>query len=119
MLFSRKTRNIYFTIFAVLAALATLYHFAGIFYKVNQSPAWRHSIFVFINIFCIYGFLKRPKYFILFFSLLLMQQYYSHGTYMVNMWKEQQRIHWISLFDLILSPIALVCLVDDYCDKEN
>src|SRR4051812_3698713 len=113
MIFSGKTRNILFIVFTILAALAAVYHFIGIFYTIDQSPFWRHIIFVGINSFCIYGLIKRPKYFIIVVMLLLVQQYYSHGTYLLKMWNEKKEIHWISMLDLILLPILLICLWDE------
>ncbi len=110
MLFSFKTRNILFKVFACLACVVGAYHFAGIFYKINESPIWRHILFIGINIFCVYGFIKRPKYFIYFFALLFFQQCFSHGIYMVNLWLQTKQIHWISIFDLLIFPIGLICL---------
>jgi uncharacterized membrane protein len=118
MLFSEKTRNISFKVFAALSCLAAIYHFIGVFYKVDESPIWRHLLFVVINLFCAYGILKRPKYFVYLVGLLLVQQYYSHGTYMVNLWIEKKQVHWISVFDLLLLPIALFCLIED-CKMKN
>ena len=114
MLFSEKTRTILFKVFAGLACLAGTYHFVGVFFKVDESPIWRHLLFVGINIFCVYGFLKRPKYFVFLVALLFVQQCYSHGTYMVNLWIKTKQIHWISVFDLLLLPIGLICLIEDY-----
>jgi hypothetical protein len=113
MLFSRKTRNVLFRIFAGLASLAAIYHVVAVFFKFDESPIWRHLVFVGINFFCVYGFLKRPKYFVIFIALLFVQQCYSHGTYMVNLWISTKQIHWISVFDLLLLPIGLICLVED------
>lgn len=113
MLFSEKTRAIFFKVFAALSFFAAIYHFVDVFYKVNDATIWRHLLFVLINLFCVYGILKRPKYFVYLAALLLIQQYYSHGTYMVNMWIEKKQIHWISVFDLLLLPIGLICLIED------
>lgn len=119
MLFSEKTRNILFKVFATLFSLAAIYHLVGVFYKVNGSPVWRHLFFAGINMFCIYGILKRPAYFICLVALLLVQQYYSHGAYMVSIWIEKKQIHWISFFDLLLLPIALICLIEDWKKKNR
>ena len=119
MLFSSKARKILFIVFAILASVVALYHLIGIFYKINESPAWRHAIFFLVNIICIYGFIKRPKYFILFLSVLLIQQYYSHGIYMVNMWVIQKKIHWISVLNLLILTLALICLVDNHRDNDK
>src|SRR4051812_31529636 len=97
MLFSDITRNGLFKVFAVIACVTAIYHFAGIFYKIDGSPAWRHSLFAGINLFCVYGILKRPKYFVYLVAILLIQQYYSHGTYLVHLWIESKQVHWMSV----------------------
>jgi hypothetical protein len=119
MVFSATSRNLLFKIFAGLSCLTCLYHFAGIFYKVNDSSAWRHFLFVLINLICIYGFIKRPNYFVYFFGLLLFQQYYSHGSYLIDLWIQSRKIHWISVFDLLLLPIGFIGLVEDYKYKKS
>jgi hypothetical protein len=119
VLFPRKTRNILFKSFAGLACLAGIYHFVGVFYKVDESPIWRHLLFVGINLLSVYGFLKLPKYFVFFIALLFVQQCYSHGTYLVNLWIKTKQIHWISVFDLFLLLIALICLIADYYLKNT
>jgi len=114
MIFSDNTRGKLFNGFAVLLALVAIYHFIGVLYKVDDTPVWRHLLFAGINIFCIYGVLKRPDYFIYFFRLLLVQQYYSHGSYMIKIWQERKQIHWISVLDLLLLPVAFICLIEDH-----
>ena len=114
MLFSAKTRSILFVVFAVLLSLAAVYHMAGIFYMVNNMPVWRHFLFVVIDLFFVYGALKRPKYFAWLVVFFVVQQYYSHGTYLMDMWIEKKQIHWFSIFDLLLCPIALICVMEDY-----
>ena len=119
MFFSPKTRNILFKILAALAGMANIYHLVGLFYKVDESPVMRHFLFVVINIFCVYGFLKRPKYFIGFLSLVCIQQFYSHGSYMINLWLQTKQIHWISVLVLLILPISLFCLIEDYYWQRN
>ena len=118
MLFTAKSRSVLFKAFAVLFLLTAIYHAAGLFIKINESPIWRHLLFVGINLFCVYGFLKRPKYFVYLFVLLLIQQYYSHGTDLVHLWNDQKQIDWISFFDLLILPIVLICLVEDSHAKQ-
>lgn len=119
MIFSFQTRNKLFIVFAILAALISLYHLIGVFYEIDESPFWRHGIFVCINLFFVYGILKRPKYFVFLVCILLVQQYYSHGIYLIKMWAEQQKVHWVSILDLILLPVALICLIEDYKAKRQ
>jgi hypothetical protein len=119
MLFSTKTRDKLFVVFAAVLCLTAIYHFVGIFYNLNDLPVWRNLLFVFIDLFCAYGALKRPNYFIYLVVLLIVQQCYSHGTYLMDMWHEQKQIHWISVFDLLLCPIAMLCLYEDYKMKNK
>jgi len=113
MLFTARSKSVLFKVFAALFAITSIYHMAGLFVRINDSPIWRHLLFVDINLFCVYGFLKRPKYFVYLFALLLIQQYYSHGTALVQLWLDKKEIDWISVFDLIILPVALICLVED------
>jgi hypothetical protein len=119
MIFSPTSRSLLFKVFAALSCLAALYHFVGLFYKVDAAPIWRHTLFVFITLFCFYGFIKRPMYFVYFFGVLLLQQYYSHGTYMFKLWTQTLQIHWISVFDLLLLPIGFMVLLEDYKYKKS
>jgi hypothetical protein len=114
MTISDNTRRIFLYVFAVLTLIAATYHFTGIFYKINNSPVWRHALFVVIDLFCVYGFLKRPRYFIYLYSILIIQQYYSHGQHLINLWNLEHKIHWISLAVLVLIPIGWICLLADH-----
>ncbi|MEI9808636.1 MAG: hypothetical protein WDO16_12675 [Bacteroidota bacterium] len=110
---NRKQKETIFNTLAVLSAIAALYHIAGIFYKVNDSPVWRHSLFIFINLICTYGLLKRPAWFVWFFLLLLLQQLYSHGSDIIRSWKNDHPIDWISIVVVILMPLAFILLLKD------
>ena len=117
MLFSPKIRVSFFYVVSVVFLLTAVYHVVGLFYPVNDSPKWRHLLFIIINLFSVYGFLKRPQYFVWFVIVLLMQQSYSHGTSLVKQWVDKGQIDWISLFVLLLLPVALICLVEDNKSK--
>ena len=119
MLFSAKARSLLFILFAVVLISDAIYHLIRIIYKVDDSSVLRHLLFVGIDLFCVYGTLKRPKYFVYFIVLFFIQQYYSHGTYLINMWNEKKQIHWISVFDLLLLPICLISLIEDYKMKNK
>jgi len=96
--------NYFFSFFFLVTAI---YHSVGIFYQVNDSPAWRHGLFVLINLFCIYGLFKRPWYFIYFLVLLLLQQFYSHGGDLQAYYKQTGKIDWLSLLDILFLVIFL------------
>ena len=110
-LVSRKIVNIIFILFAILSLLAIFYHLRGIFWPNEITPAWRHVLFISINGICIYGFLKRPEWFIWFVGLLTLQQWYSHGSYAIELWQEKHVIHWISVGIIVLMPVAFVLLL--------
>ncbi len=115
-LMNSKTRHTAFIVFAVVAAMAMLYHVRGIFYPTTLTPAWRHALFVLITALCIYGCLKRPGWFTWFIAILTIQQCYSQGSYTVALWKTQHQIHWISVADIVLLPLLLLLLV---AEKKN
>jgi len=113
MIFSNSVRNIFFYWLAFISFAASIYHFSGIFFEIDDSPVWFHCIFVAVNILGIYGFLKRPKIYFYFFIFLIIQQYFYHGQDLTELWKAEQKIHWISLLTLLILPLGLVCLYDD------
>ncbi len=97
----------------IFCLVASVYHLTGVFFKINSSPVYRHLIFVFINLIGVYGFSKRPKYFIYFYCLLIIQQYYSHGQFLLKIWHSYHHVNWISLIVLILLPVGLIAMIDD------
>jgi len=109
-----KKLFIFFSLFFIAFAV---YHAIGIFWPIDTSPWWRHLIFFALSIFGIYGILVRPKYFVYLFGVLLVQQFYSHGSDFIAMWCEQHKIDWISLLVLIVLPIVFVFLILDAKNK--
>ena len=108
---SKKALNIILYAFAFISFIVMLYHIKGIFHPTTLTPAWRHGIFVLINIICIYGLLKRPIWFIWFVAILTLQQWYSHGSYALELWQIENKIHWISLAVIIFLPLLLTLLI--------
>jgi len=106
-----------FRYFAAVFGIAVLFHIGGMFCHFNGCPWWRHLIFVGVDLFIVYGILKRPQYFIYIFMVFLMQQYYSHGSALVHLWKVQQRVDWISLLVIVYLPIVLAFLIVDMAKK--
>lgn len=105
-----------FGVAAGFALVFALYHLIGIFYPVNTSPWWRHVIFIFVSLFWVYGFSKRPNYFVYFFTLLVAQQLYSHGTNMFIQWTTYSKIDWISIF---LLPMLVILVVALYLERDK
>jgi hypothetical protein len=97
-----------------LLLVAAVYHLTGIFYPIypiNSSPVWRHTLFACVDLFCVYGLLKRPTYFVYFFFSLMVQQFYSHGGSLIQQWNENHMIDWISLLILIILPVFFINLI--------
>jgi hypothetical protein len=114
MIYSIQSRKRVFLLLRISLSIAALYHLTGIFYKVNDATVLRHAVFVALDSFCVYGFFKRPRYFVFCFAAFTLHQYVNHGTYLINVWIGKHEIHWISVFVLALIPAGLVCLIDEY-----
>ena len=114
-----RYRPLLFRIAALLAFAAAVYHLIGLFYPVNAAPAWRHLLFVFIDSLCAYGLIKRPKYFVYFFFLFLVQQFYTHGGRLLSEWNDYHRIDWISISVLIFMPVVFFNLILELKDKRS
>lgn len=104
-------RQLLFKIASGLSLIVGLFHLTGVFYPVNEAPVWRHIIFVFVNFISVYGFLKRPKWFIYAFIPLLFQQFYSHGSVFYNKWTIHSEVGYIDGALLILLPIFFANMV--------
>ena len=116
-LMSKKVLPIIFIVAAIASFAALLFHLKGIFYPSAETPAWRHAIFVAVNCICIYGVLKRPRWFTWFVGLLTLQQLYSHGSYAIELWQKQHSIHWVSVCVVIFMPVLFVLLLIDRKSK--
>src|SRR5436309_2141551 len=85
-----------FIAFAFLFLLAAIYHLAAVFFKIHPdesgSSASRNILFAVINLICVYGIIKRPKWFVFAFAILLVQQYFSHGISLYDYWTEENKI---------------------------
>jgi len=112
-------RSTFFKFAALLTLGVAVYHVVAIFYPLDTSPPWRHAIFIIVSLFCSYGLIKRPKYFVYFFGVLSVQQFYSHGTDFLNKWSDHHKVDWISLGVLIFIPIILYNLIVDARGNKN
>ena len=122
---SNKTRHIIFIVYAIFALIASVYHALSIYRPesdppiVNPVASLRHAIFILINIIFVYGVLKRPKWFVWFVLTLTLQQWYSHGSYAIELWQQQHIVHWISVADILLLPLLLILLIADKKNKQQ
>jgi hypothetical protein len=115
----KRGYKIIFIIFAAFFIISAGYHLVALFIKVNDSPVWRNLLFIGINLFVAYCLLKRFRWFIFFFPLLMIQQFYSHGSDLLNMWHAQHKIDWMSLLVLLILPTIFIFLLLDRAGKLN
>jgi hypothetical protein len=95
-----------------LAALAVP-AFGNAAYSLGY-PAWRHVLFVAINLTLASLFLRRPTWFVWAFAVLTAQVIYSHGGAALVSWQRDGRVRWIDAVALVAVPLALGLLVTDY-----
>jgi hypothetical protein len=117
-LMSKKVIPAMFVAFALLAFAAMLYHTYGALKPFDATPAWRHSLFIAINIICIYGLLKRPDWFVCFWAILSLQQLYSHGSHFLKLLSEN-KFTLIDFGVLLLMPLIFVLLLIDRKSSVN
>jgi hypothetical protein len=104
--------------FATLAAafvFTACFHAAAVIRNEvePEAPAWRHLLFLGINLACVLGLLVRPLVFIPAFAALTAQQLWSHGGHAWRMHVEQGAVDFPSLAVLAVMPTTLVLLVLD------
>jgi len=115
----KKVYKIIFIIFGVFFVISAGYHLVALFVKINDSPLWRNLLFVGINLFVAYCLTQRFPWFIYLFILLMIQQFYSHGSDLINLWHTQHKIDWMSFFVLLILPVIFVFLILDRSGKLN
>lgn len=98
--------------FALTFFVTAVYHFIGIFYQVNDSPPLRHFVFVCINLLSMYQILNKPRFFKIYFLILLVQQIYSHGNDIITTYQNSGKIDYTSFVDIIF-----LLIVNIYCLK--
>jgi hypothetical protein len=109
-LMNKKALQILFIAFALLAFAAMVYHIICAIEPFDSTSAWRHSLFIGINIICMYGLLQRPVWFTWFWALLTVQQLYSHGSHFVRLLSENKFI-LIDFGVLVLMPVIFILLL--------
>jgi hypothetical protein len=81
----------------------------------NQN---RHLFFVFLNIWGIYLMQKRPPFLFYLFPILLIQQYYSHGTHFYKCYMEKGEIRLLDMAVFFVMPIAYYFIWVDFKNKK-
>ncbi len=96
--------------------LIGFYH-ANKFFFTNGANANSHLLFIGISVISAFGFWKKPKWFVYFFGILLLQQLYSHGANFYYHWENANVFAGKSFAIILLMPIAFIALLND--SKKN
>lgn len=91
--------------------LLALYHSNKYFFPLPGESVLSHLLFVGIDSICVFGMIKRPRWFNWFFALLTLQQWYSHGGHLLHEWEAHQYINFADLAIVVLMPVIFVSLL--------
>lgn len=105
-----RTQKVVVLVYTILFIVVAVYHLVGIFIPINDSPVWRHALFIVINLYCVYGLHHISKFFVAFFGIFTIQQSYSHGTSILQYCKEG-RIDYLSIGVIVLSGLLLYLMI--------
>ena len=101
-----------FVFFSVVFIGAAIYHLVAVFRPgTNAEPLSRNILFIFINLVGAWGIIKRPKWFIYFFFIWMLQQLYTHGSEVWQGWNQDNKIYWLMATPLFVMPLAFVFLL--------
>jgi hypothetical protein len=103
-----------FRLLSVSFLFAAFFH-ATAFLNGKVEPrmsAAGHALFVVINVVAAFGMWRRPRWFVLFFAVLCVQQLVSHGAWAVAAW-QQGWFDWRSWMVLVTMPLMLTALIAD------
>jgi hypothetical protein len=102
-------------VLAAFFAVAAAFHAAALVRPdlAEPSPPWRHGLFAAVHLAAAVGALWRPRGVVVAFALLTAQQLYSHGTYALDVWRDEQRVDWASVVVLVGMPVVLALFVAD------
>jgi len=113
------SRDLLFRLAAAGAAIAAMIHVLGLtmpaFAAANYPgyPAWRHGVFIAIDLSAAWLFLRRPAWFVWAYLVLTLQVFYSHGGSAWTSWQRDGRVRWLDLAALVAIPLALALLIAD------
>lgn len=107
-----SSREFFFLVCRIMGVIVGFYHANKFFFPAGED-ATRHLFFVGISAFGVYGLWKRPTWFVYFFCMLMLQQFYSHGGFAIKHWQTKHKIDWISVTIISLMPIIFIALIKE------
>ena len=114
MINSSKLKNS-FLVYSLLTfafGITAAYHIVAIILPnyFPSSPVWRHSIFILISIFGLILSIRRWIWLWIPFSILTIQQMFSHGKRIYEWWILNHQIDFISIIIVFCMPIIVIFL---------
>jgi len=106
---SEQIRRALFALAGASLAAAALYHVYRLLVP-DDSPAWRHALFVGIDAALAVGFLRRPRWFAALFAAVVAQQLVSHGGAALRAARDG-RTDFVSIAVIIGLPVMLFSLL--------
>jgi hypothetical protein len=106
---SERTRRGLFAVAAVALGAAALYHAYRLLVP-DDSPSWRHALFVAIDGALAFGFVRRPRWFAVLFAAVVAQQLVSHGGAALRA-ASDGRTDLVSIAVIIGLPAMLILLL--------
>ena len=91
--------------------IVAVYHLVAMFFHINEISVGRNLLFVLINFICAFEMKWKHKFFLIPFSVLLIQQLYSHGSSFIDEYALHQ-FDWRSVLILIFIPLIYFAFVN-------
>lgn len=113
MSFIKPYREFIIRIITLVFLAAAIYHFIAMFVHLNDLPLWRQILFVCVDLFFALAINYLPGYFLFLFVFLLLEQLYSHGNHLINVWVEKKEIDWLSVLVILFLPFVFFFLFFD------
>jgi hypothetical protein len=76
-------------------------------------PAWRHALFVAIDLTLAVLFLRRPRWFVWVYAVVTAQVLAGHGRAAWTSWQSGGHVQLLDVLAIVAVPIGLVLLVID------
>jgi len=111
-----RSGRIIYPVLSVAFGLAAIYHLAAFISPgfFPPCPAWRHLLFIVLNIVGLLLSIRRWIWFWIPFTLLTIQQMISHGSRAYEWWTLNNRIDMISIIIMLSMPVMAVVLFRDF-----
>lgn len=107
-----SSRESFFFICKMITIVCGLYNANKYFFPVDGNATW-HLVFIGITVIVFYGLWKRPIWFLYFFGALVIQQWYSHGSYLMQLWQMKHIVDWKSIAVISLMPVIFIALIKE------